>query len=235
MALAGSKRRRVCALAAASPRLATPSLPRMLDTWTLAVLGEMNSSAAISRLLRPAATRRSTSSSRSVRPSSPPPAPGSPGAWPSDASSPVQPDPGAPGEDRDLLGERVRAQFVGQRDRAPQPFRRAVAVAAGQRGLGRVQQRLAQRIGLAEDRPRGGGLVPGGEQPGGLPVGPLRPAWRRRRRGERRRVGGRRPRRPRQRSAGKRAGPGRTSLVSPRSSATVRLWRPPRRGAARRA
>ena len=48
-ALVGSKRRRVCVLAAASPRLATPSLPRMLDTWTLAVLGEMNSSAAISR------------------------------------------------------------------------------------------------------------------------------------------------------------------------------------------
>ena len=58
----------------------------------------------------------------------------------------------------------MRAQFVGQRDRAPQPFRRTVAVAAGQRGLGRVQQRLAQRIGLAEDRPCGGGLVPGGEQ-----------------------------------------------------------------------
>ena len=42
-------------MAAASPRLATPSLPRMFETWTLAVLGEMNSSPAISRLLRPAA------------------------------------------------------------------------------------------------------------------------------------------------------------------------------------
>ena len=49
-----------------------------------------------------------------------------------------------------LLGERVRAKAVGQRDRAPQPFRRASTVAAGQRGLGRVQQRLAERVGLAE-------------------------------------------------------------------------------------
>ena len=36
----------------------------MFDTWTLAVLAEMNRSAAMSRLVRPAATRRSTSSSR---------------------------------------------------------------------------------------------------------------------------------------------------------------------------
>src|SRR5690349_17295177 len=71
----GSKRRRRCALAAASQRLPTPSLPRTLDTWTLAVLGEMNSTPAISRLLRPAATRRSTSSSRSVSPSPSSPAP----------------------------------------------------------------------------------------------------------------------------------------------------------------
>ena len=40
----------------------------MLDTCTLAVLGEMNSSAAICWLLRPAATSRSTSSSRAVSP-----------------------------------------------------------------------------------------------------------------------------------------------------------------------
>src|SRR5271165_4517273 len=36
-----------CAVAAASPREETPSLPRMFATCTLAVLGEMNSSAAI--------------------------------------------------------------------------------------------------------------------------------------------------------------------------------------------
>jgi hypothetical protein len=41
----------------------------MLDTCTLAVLAEMNSSPAISRLLRPAATSRSTSNSRAVSPS----------------------------------------------------------------------------------------------------------------------------------------------------------------------
>ena len=41
----------------------------MLDTCTLAVFAEINSSAAISRLLRPAATSRSTSNSRAVSPS----------------------------------------------------------------------------------------------------------------------------------------------------------------------
>jgi hypothetical protein len=39
------------ATAAASVRLAEPSLARMFDTWTLAVLTEMNSSAPMSRLL----------------------------------------------------------------------------------------------------------------------------------------------------------------------------------------
>lgn len=42
-----SRRWRRWARAAASPRPATPSLARMLETWTLAVLGEMNSSSAI--------------------------------------------------------------------------------------------------------------------------------------------------------------------------------------------
>ena len=56
----------------------------MLDTCTLAVLAEMNSSAAISRLLRPAATSSSTSSSRAVRPSGAAPgaSPAAPGASP---------------------------------------------------------------------------------------------------------------------------------------------------------
>ena len=53
-------------MAAASVRLAAPSLPRMFDTWTLAVFGAMNSTEAISRLLRPAAMSRSTSRSRLV-------------------------------------------------------------------------------------------------------------------------------------------------------------------------
>src|SRR6266496_1381517 len=43
----------------------------------------------------------------------------------------IQPDPGAPGEDRDLLAERSRAQPGGQRCRALQPLRRAVALTAG--------------------------------------------------------------------------------------------------------
>ena len=136
MALAGSKRRRVCALAAASPRLATLSLPRMLDTWTLAVLGEMNSSAAISRLLRPAATSAehlefafgeaelATPGARVAR------------RLPLGRVVASQPDPGAPGEDRDLLGERVRAQFAAsgtaRRSRSAAPSRspQASAVSA---------------------------------------------------------------------------------------------------------
>src|ERR1700761_5349934 len=53
----------------------------MLDTCTLAVLAEMNSSAPISRLLRPAAIRRSTSRSRGVRADSAAPVPsGAPAA-----------------------------------------------------------------------------------------------------------------------------------------------------------
>ena len=52
--------------AAASERLPTPSLTSTLDTWTLTVFGLMNSSLPISPLLRPVATRRSTSRSRGV-------------------------------------------------------------------------------------------------------------------------------------------------------------------------
>ena len=109
--LVGSNRRRLCALAAASPRLATPSLPRMFDTWTLAVLGEMNSSPAISRLLRPAATRRSTSSSRSVSPSPspPPPAPPSPAT--------AAPDPSPPSSR--IRARRARIAICSPSDRAP--------------------------------------------------------------------------------------------------------------------
>jgi len=50
-------------MAAASVRLAAPSLPRMFDTCTLAVFGAMKRTAAISRLLRPAAMSLSTSRS----------------------------------------------------------------------------------------------------------------------------------------------------------------------------
>src|SRR4051812_14430514 len=50
----------------------------MFDTCTLAVLGEMNSSSAISPFDRPSATSRRTSRSRAVRPrgGGPPPARG---------------------------------------------------------------------------------------------------------------------------------------------------------------
>jgi hypothetical protein len=46
------------------PRPATPSLARIRETWTLAVLGVMNSSWPIWRLVRPAATSARTSASR---------------------------------------------------------------------------------------------------------------------------------------------------------------------------
>src|SRR5215217_3928347 len=57
------------AIAAASPRPVTPSLARILETWTLAVLGVMNSAWPICRFVRPSATSASTSTSRRVRPS----------------------------------------------------------------------------------------------------------------------------------------------------------------------
>jgi AAA ATPase domain len=57
------------AMAAASTRPVTPSLASRLETCTPTVLGLMNSSWAIWRLLRPAATNASISASRGVRPS----------------------------------------------------------------------------------------------------------------------------------------------------------------------
>ena len=55
------------AQAAISTRLRSPSLPWMLARWVLTVLSEMNSSAATSVLVRPLATARTTSVSRSDR------------------------------------------------------------------------------------------------------------------------------------------------------------------------
>ena len=52
------------AQAAISTRLRTPSLPWMLARWLLTVLREMNSSAAISVLVRPLAMAWTTSISR---------------------------------------------------------------------------------------------------------------------------------------------------------------------------
>jgi hypothetical protein len=70
-------------MAAASVRLAAPSLAKMLDTCTLAVFGAMNSTEAISRLLRPAAISRSTSRSRLVRDAS------TASSWPSSETVPI--------------------------------------------------------------------------------------------------------------------------------------------------
>jgi amino acid transporter len=71
----------------------------MLGTCTLMVFTEMNSSAEISRLLRPTATSLSTWSSRAV----------SPGTGGSGLAR--QRDPGTPGELGDLLGQRAGAQI----------------------------------------------------------------------------------------------------------------------------
>src|SRR5262249_34901671 len=56
------------AIAAASTRPAAPSLARMLETWTLAVLGLMNNAWAVWRVVGPAATSAGTSPSRRGRP-----------------------------------------------------------------------------------------------------------------------------------------------------------------------
>ena len=53
------------AQAAIPTRLRTPSFVWIPDTWLLTVLSEMNSSAAISWLVRPLAMARTTSISRS--------------------------------------------------------------------------------------------------------------------------------------------------------------------------
>ena len=92
-------------MAAASVRLAAPSLPRMLDTCTLAVFGAMNSTEAISRLLRPAAMSRSTSRSRLVSDASRAPSGGSSGAVP-------------------ILARRPRSSSARRSGLAPQPVRR---------------------------------------------------------------------------------------------------------------
>jgi hypothetical protein len=52
---------------AASVRESTPILAKILRRWTLTVFGEMNNFRAISLLLRPVATSRRISSSRSLR------------------------------------------------------------------------------------------------------------------------------------------------------------------------
>lgn len=99
-------RPRLCAAAAASPRLARPSLARMCDTCTPAVRGLMKSSAPICRLVRPAARSRSTSSSRLVNlrpaPGSGPSAHGSLGAG--------QRDAGPAGQRFDLLSQLLSGQ-----------------------------------------------------------------------------------------------------------------------------
>ena len=106
------------AIAAASTRPATPSLARMLETCTAAVLGLMNSASAIWRLLRPAATNANTSTSRGVRPSCSTGV-GAPAAGAAAAAS--------AGGARSRQARRARARISLSRGRAP---RRPVMAAA---------------------------------------------------------------------------------------------------------
>ena len=147
-------------MAAASPRLVTPSLPRMLDTCTLAVFTEMNSSPAISRLLCPAAMSRSTSYSRAVSPSA------GPGAGSAPVLPAAAPVPGSSAGLREILARRATratsppsGPAPSSRASAPAP---AVAVACAQRRLGRPEQGRGQRVGLGGRLPALRGIVPGG-------------------------------------------------------------------------
>jgi hypothetical protein len=89
------------ATAAASPRVATPSLARMRETCRLAVFSVMNNSRPICRLVRPSATSDSTSVvSRRVSPSDPVGDGGGVGA--SGAAWLCQPQPAAGGKEFDL-------------------------------------------------------------------------------------------------------------------------------------
>src|ERR1700733_13925197 len=115
----------------------------MLETCTLAVFGEMNSPAAISRFDWPAVRRCSTSSSRPVRPRRS----GSPVAAPVARSS------------RAAICSARGGGAPAQRGRAPPAPRRA----AGQRRLGGDDQRERGRVGLVDGLPRRHGGVGGVE------------------------------------------------------------------------
>ena len=146
-----SNRWRACALAAASPRLAAPSLARMLDTWTLAVFGQMNNFGGyvpVLRRPRPGADRRAPSgqSGRRRCPAQSRRLLAASRSWPA-------------GRSRDLLAERLRAQSG--RRAAP----RAAGAAPRHRGrrtpdgLSPPSTAWPSRVRLAEAGPREGGLV----------------------------------------------------------------------------
>jgi len=137
------------AVAAASPRVATPSLLRMLDTCTLAVFAEMNSSVAISLLLAPGGDEPAAlRTSRAVRPSRfrsrrapghPPLSPGSPSGILARRASRGDAIAQAAGRQAGCAGFRGAAQLG----------RGTVAVAGLKHGLGAAQQGRRQRVGAS--------------------------------------------------------------------------------------
>src|SRR5262249_41456701 len=134
------------------------SLDMMLDTCTLAVLAEMNSSPAMSRLLRPMATRRSTSSSRTVRPYRCRAC--SPGSAAGAAGSPGGGGGGAPREPFALSPHPAGAEPVGDLRRAANLRGRGGPVAVGGGRLGRSDERLPELVGVPDPFPGGDRLVP---------------------------------------------------------------------------
>ena len=153
-------------MAAASPRLVTPSLPRMLDTCTLAVFAEMNSSLAISRLLCPAASEPEhlvlpgREAQRGIGPRRAA-GPGHRGLVPGPVPAGER-DPGPPGDQGDAVAQRPGAQLPGQRPGPAQPGPGRVAVAGAQRRLGRPEQGRGQRMGLGHGLPGLRRIIPGG-------------------------------------------------------------------------
>ena len=165
------------ATAAASTRPPTPSLARMLETCTLAVLALMNSSLAICGLERPAATSARTSRSRSVRPKRASSSGGRGGAACSRgapaAARPVpagpvrrrarrqwQCQPGTAGECTGLGGDRLGAQQAGERVAVPDGAAGRVQVARRGERLGEPKLAVAQRVGVIRAFPRGRGRQP---------------------------------------------------------------------------
>ena len=104
----------------------------MFDAWTLTVLRLMNRASAISWFDQPAAIRRRTSGSRSVRPSLVAGSAAGSGVGAAVAHGKIE--AGVAGERLDLLDERPRAEPSGRRERG------------GQGGLGVVAGARSRRV-----------------------------------------------------------------------------------------
>ena len=100
-------------MAAASTRLVTPSLPRMFETWTPAVLSLMNNALPIWRFDSPPTSWSSTSSSRSVSPNGRAGGSAAPTSVSGRRVAPGQVDPGDPGQCLDVGAQRLGPEADG--------------------------------------------------------------------------------------------------------------------------